>query len=507
MANPISELFIRLGLDSTDFVKGLTDAEKQTKSIGETALKTGDDIRRGLGYAFIDLVKMAFPLLGVAGTINALASAQQNLYQAQKASKEVGIPADEYAAWGRAAESLGFSAEDAQNSLVSLQASMQEAALTGRSAAAGVLTYMGIGLFKSNGELKTATEIFKDLSKVLANMPIDRARAYGQMMGLSPSTIALLREGKELSEELANQLKIGPTKEDAEKAWEVQRAWNQLKITGGDVARNVFVTLYPVIEDVLVIAQKLSSFLAKNSDLVTYAGTAFLLTVALGKLATAFIAIGKAGAGAIALISAAMRAHPILAAITLAISGIIDLINFFRGADSVIGAFFDMIGVKAESVKAIFRTLGEILLGVLAPFKWVIDGMMALFSKGNPPEIPENGFGTVAQSGTEGTQNKSKVDAKASEGQRLIAQGGIVKAMVQNVPKQTARAVQTPPSVINHSNSARTVNSQVHNEVTINAPNGEAKTIQRAAQSGIQGGMSGYDRSLIAFQETGFISK
>ena len=266
-------------------------------------------------------------------------------------------------------------------------------------------------------------------------------------------------------------------------------------------------TLYPVIEDVLVIAQKLSSFLAKNSDLVTYAGTAFLLTVALGKLATAFIAIGKAGAGAIALISAAMRAHPILAAITLAISGIIDLINFFRGADSVIGAFFDMIGIKAESVKAIFRTLGEILLGVLAPFKWVIDGMMALFAKDNPPEIPENGFGTVAQGETEGTQNRSKVDAKTSEGQRLISQGGIVKAMVQNVPKQTARAVQTPPSVINHSNSARTVNSQVHNEVTINAPNGDAKTIQRAAQSGIQGGMSGYDRSLIAFQETGFISK
>lgn len=494
MANPISELFIRLGLDSTDFVKGLTDAEKQTKSIGETAIKTGDDIRRGLGYAFIDLVKMAFPLLGVAGTINALASAQQNLYQAQKASKEVGIPADEYAAWGRAAESLGFSAEDAQSSLVSLQASMQEAALTGRSAAAGVLTYMGIGLFKSNGELKTATEIFKDLSKVLANMPIDRARAYGQMMGLSPSTIALLREGKELSEELANQLKIGPTKEDAEKAWEVQKAWNQLKITGGDVARNVFVALYPIIEDVLVIVQKLSAFLAKNSDLVTYAGTAFMLTVALGKLATAFIAIGKAGAGAITLISAAMRANPILAFITLAIAGIIDLINFFRGADSVIGAFFDMIGVKAESVKAIFRTLGEILLGVLAPFKWVIDGMMALFAKDNPPEIPENGFGTVAP-------------RKTQERQGFAGQNEIVKGIVQNTPRQTARMVQTPPSVVNHSNSARTVNSQVHNEVTINAPNGDAKTIQRAAQSGIQGGMSGYDRSLIAFQETGFISK
>lgn len=512
MSNPVSELFIRLGLDAADFVKGLSDAEKQTKAIGETAKKTGDEIRRGLGYAFTDLVKAAFPLLGVVGTINALANAQQSLYKAQKASKEIGIPANEYAAWGRAAESLGFSAEDAQNSLVSLQASMQEAALTGRSAAAGVLTYLGVGLFKSNGQLKSATEIFKDLSRVLDKMPVERARAYGQMMGLSPSTIALLREGKDLSEELAKQLEIGPSKEDAERAWEVQKAWNQLKITGADVARNVFVTLYPVIEDVLIIAQKLSAFLAKNSDLVTYAGTAFLLTVALGKLATAFMAIGRAGAMAISLIGAAMKANPILAGITLIIAGIIDCINFFRGADSVIGAFFDMIGVKAESVKAIFRTLGEILLSVLTPFKWVIDGMMALFAKDNPPEIPENGMEADVQGDRSEKRPNQKLNANSARPARrentgLFGQGGIVNSMVQNAPRQNAQSVQTPPSVVNKTNSARTVNSQVHNEVTINAPNGDAKTIQRATQSGIQGGMSGYDRSLITFQETGFISK
>ena len=83
MANPVSELVISLVLDALGFKKGLSDAEKATKSFGETAKKTGDNIRKDLGYAFTDVVKAAFPLLGVAATINALASAQQGLYKAQ----------------------------------------------------------------------------------------------------------------------------------------------------------------------------------------------------------------------------------------------------------------------------------------------------------------------------------------------------------------------------------------------------------------------------------------
>ena len=104
------------------------------------------------------------------------------------------------------------------------------------------------------------------------------------------------------------------------------------------------------------------------------------------------------------------------------------------------------------------------------------------------------------------------IDQKDTSGKKQQSFDGYlsydsVKGMMSNYPAKSAKAVQTSPSVVNKNSSARTVNSQVHNEVTINAPNGDAKTIQRAAQSGIQGGMSGYDRSLIAFQETGFISK
>ena len=236
MANIVSELFISLGLDSSNFSKGMDDAEKKMGQMGETSKRVGDDLRKGITFSLGEVVKAAFPLLGVTASVMSLVNAQQSLYNIQKASKETGIPAREYAAWGRAAESLGYSAQDAQGSLASLQSALQEAALTGRSQAAGVLVYLGVGLFKANGQMKSATEVLKDLSRVMSRLPIEKARIYGQMMGLSPSTIALLREGKNLTAELANQLENGITEEQAKRAWEMQKAWNQLKQSGMDLS-------------------------------------------------------------------------------------------------------------------------------------------------------------------------------------------------------------------------------------------------------------------------------
>ena len=480
-SNVIAELAIKIGLISEDAVKGLDEADKKVKGLGERAKATGDDLRRGLASAFGDVARAAFPFLGAAAAINALTNAQQGLYRAQKAAKESGVPVREYIAWGRAAENLGFSAEEAQSSLVSLQESMQQAALTGRSAAAGVMTYLGVRLFDANGKLKTSSQLLQDLSKILSKMPIARARAYGQMMGLSPNTIALLREGKELTKEFAEALERGPGERDAKKAWEVQKSWNSLKQTGGDLARNVFILLYPALQAVVKIAERLSRFLADHSYFVTFVGSALTAIAVLSRLEGAFKAVGIAASAAIRLIGLAFKSNPVLAGIMLIVGGIIDLINFIRGADSIIGTFFDLIGIKADSVRNIFKKLGEILLGFLEPFKWVINGLLAIMSPDMNTESSENGFGAVAQSEIQG--------------------------MRDNTPKQAAQPVRTAPNIVNNRNSARTVNSTVSNVVTVNALGGDPKAVASATQKGIRGGMQGYDRTLITSFESGFNSK
>lgn len=462
MANIVSELFISLGLDSSNFSKGMDDAEKKMGQMGEASKRVGDDLRKGITFSLGEVVKAAFPLLGVTASVMSLVSAQQSLYDIQKASKETGIPAREYAAWGRAAESLGYSAQDAQGSLASLQSALQEAALTGRSQAAGVLTYLGVSLFKANGQMKSSTEVLKDLSRVMSRLPIEKARIYGQMMGLSPSTIALLREGKKLTEELANQLENGISEEQAKRAWEMQKAWNQLKQSGMDLAYVVLQTLSPAIETFLKIAKSVSEFFAGHSTLLSYAASALVVVKAIGMACTAFVSLGKSVAGAFALITAAMRANPILAMISLLIAGVIDLINFFRGADSVIGSLFEAVGIKAERVKAVFKAIGEVLLTIFKPIGFLINAIGGLMM---PAEMDEQ-------------------TARANL-------------------KQNTSMMSVAPSVINNNTRSGVVNNHVENTVNIDAPGGNPKAIQKATQDGIASGMNGY-RSMTAYAETGY---
>lgn len=502
MANAIAEIFVTLGLDASDFQKGMKNADKQMQGIGDRASKVGEELRKGLGLAFSDVIKAAFPLLGVTGAINALAGAQRGLYSVMKASKETGIPAEQYAAWGRAAENLGYSAEDAQGALAGLQSSLQEAALTGRSQAAGVLTYLGVGLFKANGQMKSSVEVLRDLSGVLSKMPVEKARIYGQMMGISPSTVALLREGKELTAELAKQLEAGPTKEQAQKAWEVQKAWNQLSQSGGDLARELLVTLSPAIIKVFDVVKELSRFLSQNHELVLLAGGAIVAAKSFTTLATAFTVAGKAGAVALTLIGAAAKANPLLLGLTAIVAALYSISKWFNGESSIVGSVLESIGIKAENLKAIFQAIGKVLSFIFSPLAIVANILgTALSYLMDDEDLPK-----------EPGDDKSKKRLKAGDQGSLVSPDSrkwrdMTNGMRGNVVVSQAREVQTPPSIINNRNTSGTVNSQVHNEVTINAPNGNAGEIKKAVQSGIQSGMSGFDRSLITFQESGFISK
>lgn len=481
MANVVAELFVTLGIDGSAVNKQLEKTEGDMKSLGERAHKVGDQIRTGLTNEFYNLVKAAFPFASVTASLVALTKAHQGLYNIEKASREIGIPSQEYAAWGRAAEALGYSAQDAQSSIASLQTSLQEAALTGRSQAAGVLTYLGVSLFKANGQMKTAGETLKDLSKVLSKMPVEKARIYGQMMGLSPSTIALLREGKNLTNELSEALKNGPSAEDAKRAWEVQKSWNKLTQSGGDLAREILVTLAPALLKVLEVARNVSRFFADHSDLAMFGGAALLASRHLGTLAKAFQIVGAVGAKAIMAIGAAMKAHPLLLIISGVVAALYSLGAWFNGESSVVGSFFERIGVKAENLKAIFETIGKVLEVAFKPLAWVANFLGSTLAY-------------LSSNGSTGGADNSQEAAEIIQTYRANIQGAQRESMVA-------------PSIVTQNRSMnRTSNTEINNQVTINAPGGNPRAVEKAAMTGINSGLSGL-RDLTAFRESGFESK
>lgn len=484
MANVVAELFVTLGIDGSAVNKQLEKTEGDMKSLGERAHKVGDQIRTGLTNEFYNLVKAAFPFASVTASLVALTKAHQGLYNIEKASREIGIPSQEYAAWGRAAEALGYSAQDAQSSIASLQTSLQEAALTGRSQAAGVLTYLGVSLFKANGQMKTAGETLKDLSKVLSKMPIEKARIYGQMMGLSPSTIALLREGKNLTNELSEALKNGPSAEDAKRAWEVQKSWNQLTQAGGDLAREMFVALAPAFELITDLLKIISKAIKDNPFFIKLAASVAVvatLTAGVTKLASAFVLLGGVASKAIVGLAGLMKANPMIVGITLALAGLLDVFNLMRGESSFIGTFFESLGVKSENLKAVFQAITDVILFMLKPLGWLIDGIGALLNL-NPKDVIEKRG--------EGAQSPSELIASY--------QGGI---------RDVSRDSMVAPSIVTQNrNMNRTSNTEINNQVTINAPGGNPRAVEKAAMTGINSGLSGL-RDLTAFRESGFESK
>lgn len=507
MPNAVAELFISLGVDATDVNEQFAKTEKDMTNLGDRAQKLGDSLRTGLTHEFGNLVKAAFPFASVTASIIALTKAQQNLYNVEKASREIGIPTEEYAAWGRAAESLGYSAQDAQSSIASLQSSLQEAALTGRSQAAGVMTYLGVSLFKANGQIKTAGETLKDLSNVFSKMPIEKARIYGQMMGISPATIALLREGKELTKELADALHEGPTSEQIKKAWELQKSWNKLTQAGGDLTRELLHSLAPAFQIMTSALEHLSKSVSDNPFYVKLATSVIVvgsLAIGIQKAGMAFMFLGTAAANALGPILMLARANPVIAGLIFGLAGLIDIFNLVRGERSFIGSFLDSIGVKSENLRAIFNALGETIRVILKPFGWLIDYIGYLLNI-KPIDLINERDGK----GKPGEGDPGERDDNAYSLIQRDRQGSPIARAInyQHDIKSVQRESMLPPSVVNNRNSNRNSHTEVHNNVTVNAPGGEPKAVTKATMTGIKSGFQGFNGDLIAFRESGFESK
>lgn len=518
--NVVTSLLIAFGVDSTELNEGITEAEGKVKGLGEVAQKAGDGIKRGLTQELEKFIKTAIPIASVTAAFYSMARAQQTLFNAQKASNELGVPADEYMAWGRAAENLGYSAESAQGAIASLTTSMQEAALTGRSQAAGAMTYLGVSLFNAKGQMKSAADVMQDLSRVFSEMPVEKARVYGQMVGLSPNTVALLREGKDLAKEYAEQLQTGPTTEQAKIAFEVQKSWNKMSQAGSDLARNLFVTVAPALIKVLEVFRDISRFVANNSDFVIYGAGALVLAKNIGTLSKAFQLLGIVGAKAILAIGTAMKAHPFLLVISGIVAGLYSLSAWFKGESSVIGSFFESLGVKAENVKALFKVIGETIKTILTPFAWLINAIGSLLNLTPEGVLNDESRPTMQQlnrnwlSQTDevydqknnALKNRALKDDDKNQSpngtRNLIVRAGTYQDDVKAMQRETA----LPQSVVNRNTSNKTLNSQVHNEITINAPNGNPAEIRKSVGSGIGDGMSGLN-GLVANFQTGYISK
>lgn len=142
----IGALRVNLGLDSANFVKGLSASQKRMRDFGK---------RMALAGAAISAAGV-----GIAAGVRAQLNAADDM---SKAAQKIGIPTDELSRLAHAADMSGVSMTTLQTGVQRLSKVMVEQPKK--------LAAVGIAARDASGKMRPVSEVMAELAEKLAEMP------------------------------------------------------------------------------------------------------------------------------------------------------------------------------------------------------------------------------------------------------------------------------------------------------------------------------------------------
>lgn len=385
----IDELLVKLGFSADD--KALKSFKEGLNGVAKSALKFTAVIE-GAGIAL-----SAF-----------LTTTLKGVDEQAKFAREVGITVEQLQELEFAANKTGGSNQDLERSLRGVNRAVSQAR-DGVGSAVQVFGRLGISL-SQNGQIKSTVQVLEDFSDRIRTLSPQQQTDFAQQIGISRSTLLLLKEGRigieELREE-ARRLGVVST-EDAKKAEEFTDAMRALR----QVTRTLFATIATGLAPALTkLTDQLTELFLANKELITQNITQFIefslraflflnsvlskvvgfmskVVDAVGGLRNAFelLAIGAAVIGflrvirilnvmrkaflaagaAAAILDGAAAAIPIAiaAGVAIAVLAIQDLITYFRGGESAVGKLIDKIDILKSKFTGIFKQINDVGLKV-----------------------------------------------------------------------------------------------------------------------------------------------
>jgi hypothetical protein len=334
-----------MSLLETFFLKfeseGMDKISAETEGVTQKADKMGNSFVQNGNK----IIKALAPIVGLAAlvnrTMNFTSSAEEMSYLAQN----TGMAVEKFQALAIAAENYGGSAEGIAGSLQGLNTNLQNMKFGkgGGGVEEAALTY-GINLYGENG-LATADELLMNVAKRFETLNQTQQIDLGQRLGLDEGTIRLLQTGvANVQKELERGRKYSLfSEEDVENSRKFERTMRDIKLglaqIFGVVARSLlptFIWLGDKIKSIVDAVKDHSGFI-----LGFLAAVSAALTVLAIKSVLAFAPF-IAGAALIVGIA------------TLIGLLIDDIVNFWQGNESLIGAFVD-------AVKVVFGALWDFL--------------------------------------------------------------------------------------------------------------------------------------------------
>ena len=172
----------------------------------------------------------------------------------------LGMSAQETSAWGGAIKQNGGTIEGANSALSGLSSEMSRFQLTGQSSMLPVLSRLGISLYDGNRNLKTAGQLWLELSAAVQGMNAREATAFLQMIpGATQDMINFALLGPQKMQEYIRASRAAgvTTAESAAAARDYQRAVQQLDQSSQNLGRTLVTMVAPAISTVTESLAKL----------------------------------------------------------------------------------------------------------------------------------------------------------------------------------------------------------------------------------------------------------
>lgn len=357
--NIVDALIVTMGLDNSDYERGMNEVEDRTRQFSERAPR---DVERGLsaieqrfGATFQGIFRTFIaPLTAALSTMGIFSQYTQTADRIGKTAARIGASAEDLQAFGEAAKRAGGSVEGFISSFESLNGQIQRMqAMGGKGRLTPILKQLGISATE-NGKAKDTFQILRELAGASERLGKRNFAGLARNLGLDQGTIALLQQGRVAMDELiARQRALGVyTKEDFEITDKFNNAISDLQQSFRAMAAPILRVITPALTAVANWLTKIVQTFREHQGFIV-AGLTVIAATMSGVLLKAATALGAA-------------LMPLLAPIA-AIAGL--------------GLIFDEIATYANGGKTAFTGLWR-AIGTPEDFKAVGKAIKEAFSSG-----------------------------------------------------------------------------------------------------------------------------
>lgn len=346
--NIVDALIVTMGLDNSDYERGMNEVEDRTRQFSERAPR---DVERGLnsieqrfGATFQGIFRTFIaPLTAALGTMGIFSQYTQTADRIGKTAARIGASAEDLQAFGEAAKRAGGSVEGFISSFESLNGQIQRMqAMGGKGRLTPILKQLGISATE-NGKAKDTFQILRELAGASERIGKQKFAGLARFLGLDQGTIMLLQSGRVAMDELiARQRALGVyTKEDFEITAKFNDAISDLQQSFRAMAAPILQVITPALTTLAGWLTNIVQTFREHQGFIV-AGLTVIAATMSGVLLKAATALGAA-------------LMPLLGPIA---------------AVAALGAIFDEIATYAEGGQTAFQGLWE-AIGTPEDFKAV----------------------------------------------------------------------------------------------------------------------------------------